>query len=602
MSDHQGAIPPCSSNQASRAWLRALELTAPIARHPGRTLSVVIEEAGSSYGDWPALLSDGQQYTYLTLAARVNQYARWTLTQGLAKGDVACILLNNQPEYAAMWLGITSVGAAVSLLNTNLEGASLAHCIREVAPKVLITSAALLPKLAGALPCLNPRPAIWLLDAGGSEYPGIEPELSALPGDTLDPDERRGTTIDDRALYIYTSGTTGLPKAANVSHARVMQWSHWFAGMMQVQPADRIFNCLPMYHSVGGVQVPGALLAVGGSVVIRERFSASQFWNDIRRWDCTIMQYIGELCRYLLHSPPSSGDTGHRIRLACGNGLAPEIWEPFRDRFRIPQILEFYAATEGSVSLFNVEGRPGSIGHIPGYLAHRYAPVLVVFDVETGEPARNADGLCIRCAPNQPGEAISRATGDPSNISSRFEGYTNRDASEKRILRDVFEAGDAWIRTGDLMRKDERGYFYFVDRVGDTFRRKGENVACSEVAEAIAAYRGVRHANVYGVPVPGAEGRVGMAALVADRELDLEGLRGHIAGRLPSYARPLFLRIRGGVELTGTFKYSKTELVKQGYDPSQTADELYFDHPETGSFVRLDGRLHNQILTGQIRL
>jgi len=340
----------------------------------------------------------------------------------------------------------------------------------------------------------------------------------------------------------------------------------------------------------------------GGAVVIREKFSASSFWSDILRWDCSLFQYIGELCRYLLHTAPSARETEHRIRLACGNGLSAEVWDAFKDRFRIPRILEFYAATEGSVSLFNAQGKRGAIGHIPPYLAHRFSPALVVFDVEAGEPARNEQGFCIRCTPNQAGEAISKVVNDGSNISSRFEGYTNKEASEKKILRNVFEPGDAWVRTGDLMRRDEKGFFYFVDRIGDTFRWKGENVATSEVSEAICAFPGVEHANVYGVAVPGTEGRVGMATLVAGDELDLAGLRKHLANCLPPYARPMFLRIRSEVEVTGTFKYSKTELVRQGYDPEASDDALYFDHVESEEFVRLDKELYDQIQDGGIRL
>ena len=215
-------------------------------------------------------------------------------------------------------------------------------------------------------------------------------------------------TIDDRALYIYTSGTTGLPKAANVSHARLMQWSHWFAGMMETGPSDRLYNCLPMYHSVGGIVATGAVLAAGGSVVIRENFSASQFWNDVVQWDCTLFQYIGELCRYLLHTAENPVETEHQIRMCCGNGLRPDIWNSFKTRFRIPRILEFYAATEGNVSMFNVEGKPGAIGRIPSYLAHRFPAALVQFDVEKEEPVRNEQGFCVRTAPNETGEAIGR--------------------------------------------------------------------------------------------------------------------------------------------------------------------------------------------------
>jgi fatty-acyl-CoA synthase len=409
-------------------------------------------------------------------------------------------------------------------------------------------------------------------------------------------------TIDDLALYIYTSGTTGLPKAAKVSHARVMQWSHWFAGMMEVTPADRMYNCLPMYHSVGGVQAPGAMLVAGGSVAIREKFSASEFWCDVVRWDCTIFQYIGELCRYLLHAAPTAEETKHRIRLACGNGLAAQVWEAFQERFRIPRILEFYAATEGNVSLFNVHGRQGAMGHVPAYLTHRFAPALVRFDVEMDEPMRGEDGFCVRCGVNEVGEALGKVRDDAASVGSRFDGYTTEQDSEKRILRDVFERGDAWFRTGDLMRRDEKGFYYFVDRVGDTFRRKGENVATSEVSAALCEFAGVKHANVYGVAVSGIEGRVGMAAVVTEGELNLTELRCHLEGRLPAYARPLFLRITREAETTGTFKYSKTELAQQGYDPAASGDAIYFDLPEAEAFVALDEELYDRIQSGGVRV
>jgi fatty-acyl-CoA synthase len=591
----------------ARAWLRALELTAPIAKNPGRTLPNVIDELAEKHPDAPAVLSDRESLSYAGLAARTHQYARWALKQGIAKGDVVCLLMTNRPEYLAIWLGITSVGGVVALLNVNLVGASLAHSIQTVSPKCVVVAAELVESLDAALPHLNEKPAIYLHGDSSAELPQAEQRridhaIADLSGAPLSADERRPVGIDDLALYIYTSGTTGLPKAARISHGRILQWSYWFAGMMEVTPADRMYNCLPMYHSVGGVQTPGAMLVAGGSVVLREKFSASGFWKDVRRWDCTLIQYIGELCRYLLLTEPSAKDGRHRLRLACGNGLAPEVWEPFKNRFAIPRILEFYAATEGSVSLFNAQGKTGSIGHIPSYLVHRFAPALVVFDFEKGEPVRNEEGFCIRCAPNQSGEALSKLVDDPANVASRFEGYTSKEANEKKILRDVFVRGDAWFRSGDLMRRDEQGYFYFVDRIGDTFRWKGENVATSEVSAAIGTFPGVKHTNVYGVAVPGTEGRAGMATVVSEDELDLDALRKHLIDHLPPYARPLFLRIRTSVDMTGTFKYSKTELVRQGYDPMASEDELYFDHPQSGSFVPLDFDLYDEIQSGQVRL
>ena len=601
MSPLETIAPAPASVSPGRAWLRALELTAPIARNRHRILSTVIEERAEQLGDTPALLSDRECMTYGQLSQRINQYARWALDQGIGRGEVVGLLMTNRPEYLAIWLGISSVGGVVSLLNVNLTGSSLAHCINVVSPKHLIVASEFAGQLVAALPAVSLPPTIWIHGNEPSSWPRLDLEIEAKSGEALSEHEKRPPTIEDKALYIYTSGTTGLPKAANISHARVMQWGHWFAGMMGAQATDRMYNCLPMYHSVGGVQVPGAILVAGGTVILREKFSASQFWNDIVRWDCTLFQYIGELCRYLLHAPLSANETAHRIRMACGNGLAPEVWEGFKNRFSIPQIFEFYASTEGGVSLFNIQGRRGAIGHIPGYLTHRFSPALVVFDVEKGEPVRDAQGFCIRCAPNEAGEAIGKGSDDPSNIGSRFEGYTNTEASERKILRNVFELGDVWIRTGDLMRKDEQGYFYFVDRIGDTFRWKGENVATCEVSEAICAFPGVKHANVYGVTVPAAEGRAGMATLVTEDELDLAEFRQHLIDRLPPYARPLFLRIRKNMDLTGTFKYSKTDLVRQGFNPASSDDAVYFNDLELGAFTRLDQQLYERIEMGAIR-
>ncbi len=602
MSEVQTKTSIDSDSSAAKSWLRALERTASIPRNRARILSTVIEEIAAHSGNAPALLSDRECLTYRALSERANQYARWALKQGLAKGEVVGLLMTNRPEYFAVWLGITSVGGVVALLNTNLVGPSLAHCVQVVRPKHLIVSGEFVDALTTAMSGLTESPAIWAHGIEQDLFPRIDRDIHQHSGERLGRDERPLMTIEDRALYIFTSGTTGLPKAANVSHARVLQWSHWFAGMMGAQSTDRMYNCLPMYHSIGGVLVPGATLVGGGSVVIREKFSASQFWSDVVRWDCTMFQYIGEFCRYLLHAVPSSNDLGHRLRLACGNGLAPDVWEDFKERFGIPRILEFYASTEGGVSLFNAEGKRGAIGRIPPYLTHRCSPALVRFDIDKGEPIRNAQGFCIPCAPNEPGEALGKVVNDPSNFGSQFEGYTDKQATENKILRNVFQPGDIWVRTGDLMRKDEKGFFYFVDRIGDTFRWKGENVATSEVSEAICAFPGVKHANVYGVTIPATEGRAGMAALVIDRQLDLSAFRKHLMDRLPPYARPVFLRLQDDIEVTGTFKYSKMDLVSHGYDPAATTDIIYFDNPESQAFHRLNEALYDRIQVGQIRL
>jgi fatty-acyl-CoA synthase len=605
MSRSQGeaaARPTGRNSTPAQAWLRALELTAPIVKNPDRIFSTVIEDLAEKFGEAPALLSDGECLTYRALAERSNRYARWALDQDLVTGDVVCLLMPNRPEYMAIWLGITSVGGVVGLLNTSLAGPSLAQCINIVAPTHLIVAAELMDPLTAALPDLAGAMRIWTHGIDRDEFPRIDRDVERHPGERLRDAERRRPTIEDRALLIYTSGTTGLPKAACVSHGRLMQWSHWFAGMTDAQASDRMYNCLPMYHSVGGVLATGAVLVGGGAVVIRDRFSARQFWKDVIRWDCTLFQYIGELCRYLLHSEPHPHEMEHRIRMCCGNGLRADVWDDFKNRFRIPQILEFYAATESNVSLFNVEGKAGAVGRVPFLLAHRFSATLVAFDVEAGEPVRNEQGLCVRCAPNEIGEALGQILKNASNLGNRFEGYTSKEASEKKIIRNVFEPGDAWFRTGDLMRKDEQGYFYFVDRIGDTFRWKGENVSTCEVSQAICAFPGVKQAIVYGVAVPGTDGRAGMATLVTDDEMDLAAFRTHLVNRLPEYARPLLVRMRSEIAVTTTFKYTKADLVRLGYDPVGTSDVIYFNDPGSQAFVRLDGALYDRIRSGQIRI
>jgi fatty-acyl-CoA synthase len=319
-------------------------------------------------------------------------------------------------------------------------------------------------------------------------------------------------------------------------------------------------------------------------------------------WNCTLFQYIGELCRYLVNSPAHPREAGHRIRLCCGNGLRPDIWHTFQHRFRIPQILEFYAATEGNFSLYNCEGKPGAIGRIPSFLAHRFPVALIKLDLDAGEPVRNEDGFCMRCSTNEAGEAIGEIVDDDAHPGSRFEGYTDTDAADKKILRDVFVTGDAWFRTGDLMRKDERGYYYFVDRIGDTFRWKGENVSTTEIGEAIATCPGVVEAIVYGVSIPGTEGCAGMAAMVVTHDFDLPAFRQHLIEHLPEYARPLFLRIRDAIETTGTFKPNKQQLSLEAYNPATTADPVYFDDRSSDAFVTLDATVYGCIRSGKVRL
>src|ERR1700731_2328344 len=542
---------------AAKSWLKAIELTSRIEANPGRLFADVVEDRAAREPDRPSLVSDIETLSYRGLAERVNRYARWTLSAGIAAGDTVCLFMPGRPDYVAAWLGITKVGGVVALINTKLVGPSLSHCINVAAADHVILGHDLAAVFEEAAPHLKRVPKIWL--HGSADEAGIEAVLDRWDGGPLTPNERRGVTINDRALLIYTSGTTGLPKAASVSHRRILNWGGWFAGLTDASPQDRLFDCLPLFHSVGGVVAPCSMLTAGASVVLSDKFSVGSFWHDIVRWDCTLFQYIGELCRYLLKAPPSEYESVHRLRLACGNGLRGDIWEAFQARFAIPQILEFYAATEGNFSLYNVEGKRGAIGRIPPLLAHRFPAAIVRVDTETDTPVRTSDGLCIGCARGEVGEAIGRI-GTADDGGGRFEGYTYAGETEKKILRDVLAPGDAWFRTGDLMKLDEAGFFHFVDRVGDTFRWKGENVATSEVNEAILDGPDVIDATTYGVEIPGADGRAGMAAIVVDKRFDLAEFLDHISRRLPAYACPVLIRICAALDSTETFKQKKHEL------------------------------------------
>jgi fatty-acyl-CoA synthase len=583
------------------AWLRALERTAPLHQRPEHIFPALLDELAGRFGNTKALISEREAFSFVELAERANRYSRWALEQNLAPGTVIGLMMPNRPEYLAIWLGITRIGCVAALLNTNLARASLAHCIGVVGARHLIVADEFTPALATALPLLKSAPEVWVYGVS-QHFRSIEPALKELSGAALQNCERRKVTLTDRALCIYTSGTTGLPKAANVSHHRIMAWSHWFAGMMDTRPDDRLYNCLPFYHAIGGVAASGALLTGGGSVFIREKFSAKSFWQEVCEQKCTVFQYIGELCRYLVNGPVSPYEHGHQLRLCCGNGLGGDIWQKFKERFQVPHILEFYAATEANFSLYNFEEEPGAIGRIPAFLIHRFPIKLIKMNAEALEPIRNNEGLCIPAAAGEAGEAVFRIAKEEAAGAASFEGYTSAADSGKKVLHNVLAKGDAWFRSGDLMRKDARGFFYFIDRIGDTFRWKGENVSTSEVMHAISACAGVNEATVYGVALPNTEGRAGMAAIAIDGSFDLAVLKAHLDECLPRYAQPLFLRIIGGLDLTSTFRPKKSDFAAQGYNPEAIEDALYFNDPVGGKYIKLDAPLYDEIVKGRIKL
>ena len=594
-----------------RGLVGVLRRTMPIGKRPNHTMGDLADELAERYGDRIAIETEHETVSYRAWNARANRYARWALGQKLGRGDVVALMMLNCAEYLSVWVGIAKSGAATALVNTNLSGATLAHALETVNARVVIVDARLLSQLETALPRVE-RP-IDVVVYGPTEAPEtaasdartrLDPLLESFSDALLTPAERPALTIEDRCILVYTSGTTGLPKAANLNHYRVQLAMQAFAGVTGARADDRIYDCLPMYHSNGGVLGPGLAFVVGGTCVIRERFSAREFWPDVKRSRCTMFVYIGELCRYLLQTPQDPADRGHAVRLCVGNGLRPDVWLPFRQRFGIGQIREFYGSTEGNCSMFNFDSRPEAVGRVPGWAASRFPIRVIRFDVETEEAVRDGEGRCIGCGPDEAGEVIGEIVNDTSKPGNRFEGYTDPEATARKVLHDVFRPGDSWFRTGDLMRRDARGYFYFVDRVGDTFRWKGENVATLQVSETITGYPGIKDAIVYGVSVPGREGRAGMAAIVLDETVrfDLEGFKSFLLAHLPVYAAPVFLRVSDHIAVTGTFKQRKLDLAAEGFDPGRIAEPLYFTAAGEPLYRVIDASTFAAIASGHLRL
>ena len=585
-----------------RAALRTLKRLRNIYKNPKETFPDVIEHLARTKPDNIAIYFEDRKLTYREYNEEANRYARWAIAQGLGRGHVVALMMENCPQYLIAWLGILKAGAAAALINTNLVKGQLAHSLNISNASHLIMGVEFAEAYGSAVEQLERPIQIWSEGGMVQGAESIDAALALQPGDPLPADIRKDITINDEALYIYTSGTTGNPKAARLPHVRVLTMMGGFSAASNATEKDRMYCVLPLYHSAGGVCAVGTVLTVGGSVIIRRKFSAREFFSDCAKYKATMFQYIGELCRYLLNTEKAPKERKHHIRLAIGNGLRPEIWPAFQKRFRVPRILEFYGATEGNVALMNYDGTVGAVGRIPGWAKKRFNVELVQFNTETEQVVRGADGLCIKCKPGEAGEALGKISNDPNTPTGRFDGYARKEETEKKILRDVFEKGDQWFRTGDLLKQDKLGYFYFVDRIGDTFRWKGENVSTNEVSEAISVFPGIKEANVYGVVIPGADGRAGMASIVSDNDLDLVKLHHHINKELPDYARPLFIRISHEMEVTGTFKHRKVDLVKEGIDLSAIREPVYFNSPTERQFVPLTQDLHDQICTGQIKL
>lgn len=581
---------------------RLLNRIKPITLDSTVLVSDDFEEAVDKYADNIAVEDEQRSLTYRDLDALANRYGHWAKGRGLRRGEVIALVMTNRAEYLAAWLGFAKVGIATALINTNLGGQALAHCLAISGAFNVVADEDCWRQVEEARSFVKQNLMLWVLGLKGeeetSERRGLDNAVRGGSSVRPAPSARAGLTNRDTALFIYTSGTTGLPKAARIPHSRARTYMRAFAGCTESTAQDRIYNCLPLYHSTGGLVGVGAALLNGARLVVRKKFSASHFWPDVRASGATMFVYIGELCRYLVNCPPHEDERAHKLRLAFGNGLRPDVWTEFQSRFAVPRILEFYGSTEGNVSLFNFDGKAGSIGRVPKFLKSKINIRLVRFDVDEEAPVRGSDGLCQPVSVGEIGEAIGMIGDD---IRHDFTGYADKAASQKKILTDVFKRGDRWFRTGDLMRQDAEGYFYFVDRIGDTFRWKGENVSTSEVEQRLAEAPGVAEIIAYGVPVPGQDGKAGMVAIVPEGRFNTKAFADFAEQSLPAYARPAFVRLIKAVDTTGTFKYRKVDLVSDGYDPDKVDGQVYVRGGKSG-YQKMTPTALAAVQSGEMRL
>ncbi|CAH0991956.1 Crotonobetaine/carnitine--CoA ligase [Sinobacterium norvegicum] len=558
----------------------------PLQRY---TVADRLEQQAVTFADRPFLIEGNVCLTYAEVNARVNQLANAAQQCGLIAGDVAAVMMDNRIEFFLVWLGLAKLGVTAALLNTNVTGKALAHAFEATDAKALFIGDECLAALSSvelqpgqlSLHRIAAKPVQTL--AKDHELTDFLALADSACRDNLPALLRQSIVGETSVFYVFTSGTTGLPKAAKVSHMKWLGVGDGMRDMLEYDSNDVFYCVLPLYHGAAGMSLTSTALASGSSIVVRRRFSVSQFWPEVRKYNVTVCQYIGEICRYLINQAPSEDDKHHNLRKMMGAGLGADMWQAFTERFGIEHIYEGWSATEANTSLINVDNKIGSCGRLP--FADKTNAQLVKYDVEADDYCRDSNGFMIPCQPGETGEMIGMILDIPNVGAGRFEGYTSAEATNKKILRGVFSEGDSWWSSGDLLRRDADGYYYFIDRIGDTYRWKSENVSTQEVSQALADFSGLEMLNIYGVRVPGQEGRAGMAAVVMQPGVDFEPRRFYqlTEQRLPRYAAPLFVRLSQQADMTATFKLRKVDLQRQGYSAESIDEPLFVrdDHSAT---------------------
>jgi citronellyl-CoA synthetase len=561
------------------------------------------EQATLRNPDGPALLQGEVALTYFQVNQWANRIAHHLIAQGIRKGDVVAVFIENRPELLVTILAVAKVGAISALLNTSQTRDTLAHSLNLVAPAAIIVGEELVPAFSAVRERVSIDAArTWFVaDRDTFSHPGIAPEgfinlmTASADSSSANPASSQQVFFDDPCFYIYTSGTTGLPKAGVFKHGRWMRSSASFGLIaLDMRPEDVVYCTLPLYHATGLCVCWGSAISGASGFAIRRKFSASQFWNDVRKYRATTLGYVGELCRYLVDQPPSLDDSQHRVTKMIGNGLRPGAWGEFKTRFGVNHICELYAASDGNIGFTNILNFDNTVGF------SLMSWELAAYDHDSGAPIRDAKGFMRKVAKGEQGLLLAKI-----DDKAPLDGYTDPQKTEKVVLHDVFEKGDRYFNTGDLLRNIGFGHAQFVDRLGDTYRWKGENVSTTEVENILLQHPNISEAVAYGVEIRNTNGRAGMAAITPAESLatlDFSELLAFAREQMPAYAVPLFLRVKVKMETTGTFKYQKTRLKDEAFDPGKTGDDpIYAWLPGTQTYVQVTAQLLADIHGGAFR-
>ncbi|MCO8067166.1 long-chain-acyl-CoA synthetase [Acinetobacter schindleri] len=566
-------------------------------------LGLAFEKAVQRNPEGIALRFEDQSFSYTELNGWANQIAHYYLSLGAKKGDVVALMVENRPEMVASVIGLAKLGVTIALLNTSQLGKVLAHSINLVKPIAVIVGDECHAAVAEIRDELNIAADRfhWFADQPTQQNPGQAPEGFINLAEVIDtfpkfnPSTTHSVQGKDGLFYIYTSGTTGLPKAVIFTNSRWTLAYGTYGHVLNLGTEDVMYCTLPLYHATGMVVCWCGVIAGAGTFAIRRKFSTSSFWKDVQKFDASAIGYVGELCRYLMDAPSSELEKGHRVKKMIGNGMRPNIWDKFKNRFGIEEVLELYASSEGNVGFSNVFNFDNTVGFSPTPYA------IVEFDKDKNEPVRDVKGHCKRVKKGTTGLLIGKIT-----RRSPFDGYTDPEKNKSVIMKDVFCKGDAYFNTGDLVRDIGFRHAQFVDRLGDTFRWKGENVSTTEVENMLTEYDKIVEAVVYGVEIPNTNGRAGMAAITLKPEAelndtDLKEMLSCFKKCLPAYSVPVFLRIQQQVETTGTFKYQKNKLKEQAFDPSKTNERLLVCLPGADAYCDVTPEVFTNIQAYQYR-